>query len=301
MTTSFAPIALFGFNRPKHLEATLITLKNNLEAAQSELYFFCDGPRNKNDEEKISEIKKLTQDLSGFKKVTLQFKEKNLGLAESIIQGVTSVVNQHGRVIVMEDDLVSSPHFLRYMNEALELYQNHEEVISIHGYVYPVKAVLPETFFLKGADCWGWATWKRGWDLFNPNGQELLTELKTKKLTYEFDFNGSYGYTSMLRNQIKGRNNSWAIRWYASAFLKNKLTLYPGKSLIQNIGLDNTGRHSTKTDIYEIALNDDFTSLKIHEPQESILAKESIIQFFKSTRSNNFFIKVLYKIIKKFK
>jgi putative methyltransferase (TIGR04325 family) len=126
------------------------------------------------------------------------------------------------------------------MNEGLEIFEDDEKVISIHGYIYNIKE-LPEIFFIRGADCWGWATWKRGWDLFEKDGKKLLYELEKRKLTKLFDFNGAYPYTEMLRDQIAGKNNSWAIRWYASAFLLEKLTLYPGTSLVKNIGIDGSG------------------------------------------------------------
>jgi hypothetical protein len=136
-------------------------------------------------------------------------RNRNWGLAESIIDGVTRVVNEFGRVIVVEDDLVTSIYFLQYMNEVLNLYEKEEKVASIHGYVYPIDG-LPETFFLRGADCWGWATWKDKWALFEPDGTKLLDELKKRKLTKRFDFNGSYPFSLMLANQVSGKNDSWA-------------------------------------------------------------------------------------------
>jgi hypothetical protein len=154
-------------------------------------------------------------------------------------------------VIVLEDDLLPSVHFLRYMNDALHMYERDERVISIHAYAYPVKSALPETFFLRGADCWGWGTWKRGWDLFDADGPKLLRELEQRKLTQDFDLDGSYPYTQMLRDCIAGRNDSWAIRWYASAYLKGKLTLYPGSSQVQNIGADGSGSHVGATSSFE--------------------------------------------------
>jgi hypothetical protein len=137
------------------------------------------------------------------------------------------------------------------MNEALEKYEKNGRVISAHGYVYPVKGTLPETFFLKGADCWGWATWKRAWDLFEPDGRKLFGALKQQGLIRRFDYNGAYPYTKMLSRQIAAKNDSWAIRWYASALLHDKFTLYPGKSLVHNIGNDNSGTHCDKTLLFD--------------------------------------------------
>jgi hypothetical protein len=129
------------------------------------------------------------------------------------------------------------------MNDALDAYEETPEVICIHGYVFPVQEPLPETFFIRGADCWGWATWKRGWDLFEPDAAMLLKELELRGLTRECDFNGTVNYCEMLRAQIAGKIDSWAIRWFTSAFLQERLTLYPGRSLVDNIGLDGSGTH----------------------------------------------------------
>jgi hypothetical protein len=218
-------------------------LKANPLAAQSDLFVFSDGPKNADAAAGVAQVRELLKGLTGFRSVTVAERERNFGLAASIISGVTDIVSRHGAVIVLEDDLVTSPHFLRYMNDALELYRDREEVASIHGYIYPVEGALPETFFLRGADCWGWATWKRAWELFEPDGAKLLARLRDGKLTKAFDRDGSYEYTRMLEDQISGRNDSWAVRWYASAFLADRLTLYPGRSLVQNIGMDALGTH----------------------------------------------------------
>jgi hypothetical protein len=257
MDTQFdniAPIALFTFKRYWHLQQTVESLKKNSFAADSELFIFRDGPRSDEDLAGSQAVREFCKTISGFKSIIIHERARNMGLARSIITGVTELINKYGRVIVLEDDMVTSPHFLRYMNEALNLYRDEDRVISIHGYNYPAEAQFPETFFLRGADCWGWATWKRGWDLFESNGRRLLDELKAKNLTHRFDFNGSYGFTKMLEDQVNGKNDSWAIRWHASAFLLDKLTLYPGKSLVHNIGIDKSGTHCTATDIYDTEL-----------------------------------------------
>ena len=236
-----APIVLFVYNRPQHTRQTVEALKQNELANQSDLFVFSDGPKSVSDKAKVDEVREYIHNIKGFRSINITERPHNLGLAESIITGVTEIVNKFGRVIVLEDDLVTSAHFLKFMNEALNLYENEPQVISIHGYTYPVKGKLPETFFLRGADCLGWATWKRGWDLFEVDGERLLTELKARKLTRQFDFDGAYRYTLMLKLQIVGLGNSWAIRWYAAAFLRERLTLYPGSSLVRHIGNDGTG------------------------------------------------------------
>lgn len=245
-----APIAVFAYNRPWHTQQTLESLAINEWAAVSELFIFCDGPKRPEDEKAVEEVRRLVKSRQWCGKVNIIERDKNLGLAQSIISGVTEVVNKYGRIIVLEDDMLTSPFFLKFMNDGLEFYKDKERVISIHGYIYPVKAQLPETFFLRGADCWGWATWKRGWDLFEVDGQKLLDEIKNLGLQKEFDINGAYPYFKMLKDQIKGENDSWAIRWHASAFVKDRLTLYPGRSLIYNIGTDASGTHCGTTGVY---------------------------------------------------
>jgi hypothetical protein len=253
--TMFAPIALFTYNRLLHTRQTIESLQRNALAGNSELFIFSDSPRSGADRDKVQSVREYLRTIGGFNKVQIMEREKNFGLAQSIISGVTEIVNKYGRIIVLEDDMVTSPFFLRFMNDALEFYKDAERVISIHGYIYPLQTALPETFFLRGADCWGWSTWKRGWDLFEANGKKLLYELQSRHLENEFDLHGSYPYTQMLKRQATSKIDSWAVRWHASAFLHDKLTLYPGTSLVSNIGLDASGTHCTPTDKFDITLS----------------------------------------------
>lgn len=298
-----APVALFVYNRPWHTRRTVEALLANFEVSETPLYIFSDAPRDGAANKAVMEVRSFLREITGFKSVSIIERENNYGLARSIIEGVTHVCEQHGRVIVLEDDLVTSPYFLKYMNEGLDKYQDEQRVISIHGYVCPVENSLPETFFLKGADCWGWATWKRGWDMFDPDGQRLLDELKRRKLTREFDFDGSYPYTRMLRNQTEGKNNSWAILWYASAFLNDKLTLYPGRSLVHNIGFDGSGAHCPPDEIFSSEIGILPVMLGDIDIEESDAARQQFIKFFKRTMSwltvraaKKIYMKVRYKI-----
>ena len=294
-----APIVLFVYNRLSHTQKTIEALQKNLLASESELFIFSDGPKNDAGELKIDALRQYLKTITGFKRIEIIERETNRGLAESVIAGVTQIVNKYGCVIVLEDDLVTSPFFLTYMNDALLMYQNDEQVISIHGYVYPVKEKLPETFFIKGADCWGWATWKRGWDLFERDGKKLLQELQEKKLTKSFDFDGTYAYTLMLKSQTKGFNSSWAIRWYAAAFLANKLTLYPGKSFVQNIGLDNSGTHTGKTKHFDVDLIESPCNLRKIEITENIFARKMFMHYFSSWKMRAIYLSMIFSYVKK--
>lgn len=242
-----APIALFVYNRLKHTQQTVTSLQKNSLAAESDLIIFPDAEKSGAHAAAVQVVRDYIHTIQGFKSVSIVMREKNFGLARSIVDGVTSVVNAYGEVIVIEDDLITSSFFLQFMNDGLRLYGKNENVASIHGYVYPIDG-LPETFFMRGSDCWGWATWRDRWAMFEPDGEALLSELKHRNLTKYFDLNGAYPFTQMLSDQISGKNNSWAIRWHASVFLKNKFTLYPGKSLVLNIGNDGSGEHCGVTD-----------------------------------------------------
>lgn len=275
-----APIVLFAYARPEHTRRTLEALAANVLADQSDLIVYSDAARSKRDAEAVSAVRELIRATSGFCSVTLIERELNFGLARNIIEGVSEVLRQHERLIVLEDDMVTSPYFLRYMNEALERFADEDRIVSIHGYVYPVVGGLPEAFFLPGADCWGWATWRRGWDCFNPDGAQLLRELKQRKLERAFDYEGSYPYTKMLEAQVAGTNDSWAIRWYASAFLLGKLTLYPGRSLVHNIGNDATGTHCDDSSAMDTSLSDRPIGLQGITVESNVLARREFARFF---------------------
>jgi hypothetical protein len=243
MTRDCSPIALFVYARLDHVRQTIEALKRNLLATESNLIIFSDGPKRQDVAVVVQEVRRYIRNVDGFKSVRIIERECNLGLAASIIDGVTGICDTHGRVIVMEDDLITSAYFLTYMNDALDKYADTQQVAAISGFHPPFKAQLPETFFQCDAECWGWATWKRAWEKFNPNGTELLAELNRRGLRKMFDQDGTYPYVRMLEDQIAGRNDSWAIRWRATVILNGMLSLYPDRSLVCNIGLDGSGTH----------------------------------------------------------
>jgi putative methyltransferase (TIGR04325 family) len=280
-TTDVAPILLFVFARPEHTKRAVEALKKNELAIKSDLYIFADAPRYELQAGPVGKVRQYIRQIGGFKSVSIVERETNFGLAKSIIEGVTCIVNKHGRVIVLEDDLITSPHFLTYMNQALEKYAHDERVASIHGYVYPVIKPLPEAFFLRGADCWGWATWRRAWADFNPDGKYLLDELRRQKLLHDFDFDGTYPFSKMLEDQIICKNDSWAIRWYASAFLADKLTLYPGRSFVHNIGNDASGTHTSETAQYATSLRESPIDLNNLVVEPSHEGRQAFAEFFR--------------------
>lgn len=285
---SYAPIIVFVYNRPYHTKKVLELLGKNFLAAESDVFIFSDGPKDTASQEElhnINEVRKVIREYYGFKSVSVNESDRNNGLALSIINGVTNIVNKYEKCIVLEDDLKTSPYFLTYMNDALKIYEETENVACIHGYVEPHKKRLPETFFIKGADCWGWATWKRAWDVFNPNGQELLDELHKRHCEKHFNFNNMYNYIGMLEDQIAGKNNSWAIRWLASAYLNDMYCLYPNETLVENIGFDGTGTHCQKKDNADRKLAEHRIDIVWQEPKECIDAWNEYVNYFKEQKS----------------
>ena len=239
-----APIALFVYNRPEHTRLTIEHLLQCEGVADSPVYVFSDGPKGPGDAAAVAQVRKVVRETFGGP-IRLTEREQNIGLARSIIDGVTRMCERHGRAIVLEDDLVVSPRFLSYMNAALEKYAEEKRVMQVSGYMFPVNAfkerqaamVLPLT------TSWGWATWQRAWGCFDDRArgwEQLYTDLQQRD---RFNLGGAFDYFSMLEKQMQGRSNSWAIRWYWCVFKHKGLAAFPPVTLVKNIGFDGSGTH----------------------------------------------------------
>lgn len=242
-----APIALFVYNRPQHARRTVETLRANGYAKNSDLFVFSDAPRDEGAARAVAEVRELMRDIDGFRSVTLVERERNLGLASSIIDGVTRLCEERGRVIVLEDDLLVSPYFLEYMNTALEHYREDERVMQISGHMFPIDvAVETDAVFLPMTTSWGWATWLRAWRHFDPTAKGYGALKHDAKLRRRFDLDGAYDYSGMLERQLRGEVDSWAVRWYLDVFMLGGLTLFPRKTLVANAGFDGSGTHLSR-------------------------------------------------------
>lgn len=290
-----APILLFVYNRPAHTRRLIESLKANAEAEESILFIYSDYARSEADRYEVEEVRRYVQQINGFKSVCLIERAENWGLARNIIDGVTAQVNAYGRVIVLEDDLVVAPHFLRFMNDALDVYQDEERVGHIQACDFTKDPTLPDTFLIKWTGSWGWGTWARAWKRFNPNGKELLAQIEERGLARTFDFNGRYPFTRMLRRQIEGKNNSWAIRWNASLFLADILSLNAGKSLVQNTGFDGSGTNCGGGGLYASDLFMERLPVKPVSPvTENLEARRAYARYY--ARTNSFFAKAVRRI-----
>ena len=273
---SHAPVAYFAFNRPSHTARTLAALALNPEAVDTDLHIFIDGARNPDEKLLTDEVERVAKSARGFRTIEVVSARTNRGLYAAITEGVDRVVSLAGRVIVVEDDILVSPCFLAYMNDGLNLYASEDRVGSIHAYAPPI-AGLPDYFFLRGGDCWGWATWENRWALFNPRISQSLSGIAGNPAR----FAGSHGWQSVIQlvRRAQKRNQSWAILWHASLFLAGRFTLHPGRSFITNIGNDGSGVHSRGSETYHSDLRIDYRSLPLQDIRQDEGAARSLSTF----------------------
>lgn len=322
-----APICIFSYNRPNHLQRVLDALSKNDLASESVLYIFCDGAKplqtdadNDSDDvtasarrffkgteteykKYLSDIEdniKVAQSATGFKEVHTIIRPENIGLKENIIGAVTEVVNKYGRIITLEDDIITSKGFLRYMNDALETYKDEEKVKHISAYMYPHKCKLADTFFYPvpypGG---GWATWKRAWQYYNDNTEELYDFWKEK--WNQFDILGANYLSKQLIANHNGTMNTWFVKWYAVIMQQTGLTLYPGKSLTNNIGFDNTATNCSAMTKFDV-IPTDYVNVRIQPVQKDRKASRIIFDFYQghwyNRRRRNAFIQRVIKNIR---
>ncbi|MEH1823018.1 MAG: hypothetical protein V7L31_28735 [Nostoc sp.] len=293
-----SPIAFFTYKRPEHTRQSLESLAQNEWADQSELFIFCDGPKNTEDEKNVKQVREVVRSKQWCKNVHIIERESNMGCANSIISGVTEVCEKYGRIIVLEDDLLLSPFFLDYMNKALNLYKDYPEIMQISGHMYPVELdVKTDAIFLPFITAWGWATWQRSWKNFDHKmaGYKILET--DKNLRYIFDFNGSYPFFKMLQSEIRTNLDTWDVRWYLTIFILRGLTLHPVQSLVKNIGFDGSGTHCQKQKINSVYYKDQINNFPL-APVENEQAKSIIFNYLKQAEKRNL-NDVLNKIVNK--
>jgi hypothetical protein len=246
--TRKTPIAIFTYNRPIHLRQLLDSLLNCARLNECDIYIYCDGPRKPEHEQGVKAALEVTREFAPrLNNAHVLERQQNMGLARSIVSGVTELCSQYGSVIVLEDDFILHPFILDFMLQALDRYAQDERVAQVAGFTFPIKVPKkPDAFLLPLTTSWGWATWQRAWELFSWDARLALDTLNTDhQLKARFDLDGAYTYADMLRLTAEGRLDSWAIRWYWQTFAANKLTLYPRRSLVWQNGFDESATHTT--------------------------------------------------------
>jgi hypothetical protein len=296
MSESLAPIVLFVYNRPQHTRQTVEALQSNDLSNQSDLVIFSDAAKDDNAAPQVQEVRQYLKTITGFKSVQIVERNENWGLAKSIIQGVTEVVNQYGRVIVLEDDIVTSPAFLQFMNQALDFYEQENKVWHISGWSYPIPTDgLGDVFLWRAMNCWGWATWADRWQQFEKNPEALIKNW-TAEEKKRFDLDGSGVFWSQVKANAAGKITTWAIFWYATIFQNNGLCVNPAVSYVENVGLDGSGIHCDSENGHgTLVLNTSRQMSFVTEYKESERAVARVIDFYKSVKKP-FLIRLVNKI-----
>lgn len=294
--TTLAPIVLFVYNRLDHTQKTVQALLDNQLADKSTIFIFSDGAKDNKERYKVNQVREYIKTIDGFKKINIINRDKNYGLADSIIDGVTKIISEFDKVIVLEDDLVSSPFFLKYMNEALDHFKDIKDVYHISGWNYPFyNDQLGDVFLWRLMNCWGWATWADRWSLYKKNTEEIISEFTSNDIK-RFNIDGAEDFWGQILANKDGKINTWAIFWYATIYKNGGLCVNPSKSFITNIGHDQSGTHCTRTTEYlsELCMNKnlDFDI----DISESVAAIEEVKNFYKNNKKN-----IFQKIINKFK
>lgn len=238
-----APVVVFAYKRDKHLRKVLLTLNNNELVEQMDLLIFLDGGKTPQDALKVKAVKSVIMEFkkeSKFRNTLVYESTCNKGLARSVIGGVSEVINKYGKVIVLEDDLLVSSDFLKYMNEGLEYYKNEEKVGAISGFAPNIKKSVNSTYKSRTGNSYGWATWKRVWSSVDWEIKDYDTFKKDKKEIKAFN-KIQYGISDMLNKQMSGQLDSWAVRWDYFFFKQKLWTIYPRTSKVRNIGFDGEG------------------------------------------------------------
>jgi hypothetical protein len=272
--TFFAPIVLFIYKRPLHLKETLNSLKKCTGFENHQIFVFADGPKNDLEFKIVNQTRIVAKSILG-EKAHYTFSNTNKGLANSVIDGVTDIIQKFEKVIVIEDDLLFHPHFLNFMNNALQFYESNKNVFSVSGYMYNTKILenSKHAQLFPIISTWGWGTWLRAWNKLDHQCNEANNLLKNKSIKKKFDCQNNYPFTYMLKRQMSGSVDSWGIRWYWTIFKNNGLTCFPPSSLVKNNGFDSLATHGRGflTNFKKNKLN------KMYDKDDKVLFENKIV------------------------
>ena len=295
---NLAPICLFTYNRLNETKKTIYALQNNFLASQSDLFIFSDGPKNKNTLKQINYVRKFLKSIDGFKTVKIFENKKNKGLAKSIIEGVTKVLSEYDKVIVLEDDLVTSKNFLDFMNKSLDFYENYKEIKSINGYSINIgqPASKFSTFSIMRTYSWGWATWKDCWNKNIFNNKIIKEKIKAINLK-DFDKKCGADMSKMLLNSLAGKNDSWYAKWVFNHYTEDKYAIYPFLSKIINIGYGSSATHCTTIDVLESKF--DIKNIRVFNFDKTVEVNKSnnkkFLRFFTFKHKFVYRLKLIFK------
>ncbi len=291
MSRVLAPIVLFAYKREDHVRQTLEALSKNELANQSHLIIISDAGKFEKDQADVQKVRDLAVSRKWCGEVTLICNEKNLGLNDNFFYHISNIVEKYGRIIVLEEDLCTSPYFLNFMNDALDMYEEEKSAMQICGFTFDMStANLPSSFFLSVTNGWGWATWHDRWQKLNTDSQDLFNKINSKSLYNRLTVDGSYpDFYNQMKSNVDGVHNHWDIKWLATVVVNEGLCLYPKESLVVNIGFDGSGTHfkdgekghDTKLGVGKIEL----VKQKVLELPE---ARKSLVKYFSAQQPSGF-------------
>lgn len=290
-----APVVIFAYNRAEHLRKTVESLEENTGIEETEVYIFADQYAREEDRDKTEAVRAYLRELEGnhrCKNLKVEYAREHKGLANSVISGVTKVINTYGRVIVVEDDLYTAKDFLEYMNQALDFYES-KKVWSVSGYSFPMKSLEQyphDIFYSYRASSWGWGTWKDRWDTIDWDVSDFSEFIKDKKRVRKFNRGGT-DLTPMLREQMEGKRDSWAIRWCFAQSQQDLPSVYPKVSRVVNLGFDGSGTHCFASSEYETKLNQEGLACRF----EVLYMDRKLIKEFRYKYSDTLGKKILRK------
>jgi hypothetical protein len=280
-----APIVVFAYRRKKKLQNLINSLLKNNESKNTLIYFFQDSYKDLDDKNDVARVKKYISGVEGFKKKIIISRKKNIGLSNNLISGINFIFKKHNKAIFLEDDLVVSVNFIKFMNQALDKYCKNKKVWHINAWSFDLKENLDrDMFFSRHMNCWGWATWKNRWDKFQ-NNPERFIKIFNKEMINEFNFNNQIDNWSQIIRNYRKEISTWAIFWYATIFINNGLCLSFNPSLTKYDGFDLDSTYSDPHSLH----NNIYTNL---------LSKKSFIKFSNYVREDKNYNKNLFKFIK---
>ena len=269
------PVVIFCYDRLDMISQTLASLGKNSLAKETPIYIFSDGAKGPLDKDNVDEVRRYIKTITGFHKVTIVERECNFGLAVNIVSGVSKILESYEAVIVLEDDIVTAPYYLDFMNDALDAYSDDPKVCQVAGYSflerYKSHFDLDETYFIRGADCLGWGTWKRAWSSYRSDSVSLYSEIVARNLTGSINRGGSYNYMKMLASNASGLTNSWAVNWLSHNIIEDRYVLFPLKSLALHIGVDKRATNYTIS-------GSDALDVDLFQGKVEVVIKEAIEQ-----------------------
>lgn len=302
MPSSYAPIIVFPYNRPMHLKSVIYHLSKNTLANKSEIYLFCDGPHSKQDKKNVMTVRALCREITGFKTINIIEREENLGCYKNIRFGIDEILSSYDSAIIVDDDVITSPYFLNFMNQALIRYKNEPCVFSISGWCPPSRLFkIPpqysyDSFFMYRNGSWGWGIWTDRWNKIDYDLKNITNFLKDTSLCLEF-CKGGEDLLNMLKDQIHGMINTWDIQLCYSQFKHGCVSLYPTISYTTNIGTDGTGFHfSKKTEKWDNNILSTIEDCKF--PDHIVVDRNIQKSFSKIYSHSSFFNRIFDRIFK---